>query len=100
MARSAASLIPEQLLSRGSIPTDSGSIVPRERAYEGDDAPDVLFFEVARESTHLGSRNAFRDDLIQIGVFVADRINAAREVRSPAAFSANAVAGRAVRPER
>jgi hypothetical protein len=72
----------------------------RNRADEGDNAPDVFVAEIGCESGHLGSGNSVSDRAKQVSVFVTDRINSARQIGPPAAFPANPVARRAIRPER
>src|SRR6185437_9444709 len=67
---------------------------------ESDNAPNVLIADVTGESGHLRSRHAVRDGAEQVGVFIAYRIDSARQIRPAPPLSADAVARRTVGAER
>src|SRR5262245_54753261 len=96
MAAAAAALAPEQLLAGSGIAGGLFGVALCGRADVGDDAPDVFLAQPDGERGHLGAWGSVRNDVKQIGVTLADRIDTARQVRSAPPFGADAMAWRAI----
>src|SRR5205823_482103 len=99
MALAAGSLAPEQLLAGIRITGNFlGGAAGCDRSKEGDDAPDVVLSH-RLITAHFAVRNALRDDIEQVGVAIAHRVLAEREIGSAAALALDSVTRRAGDPK-